>query len=179
MTSDKALQLIVKLAGSKLLVRANRFGCDSDLAREAHDNVIEILDGLREELGRLIDLACAAARAGDPQEQDDLLYHLRQLQMGMERDWYEPQPYGLGGWRRIDGESFFNPVTGRTQPIGDELVIQPIPEARLCGLPAILDELADECAVTFDCEIVFWKAKPPRTPEAGTAEPFDPDIIPF
>lgn len=48
MTSYEALQFIVRLAGFKLVVRANRFGCDSDLAREAHDIVITVLDDMRQ-----------------------------------------------------------------------------------------------------------------------------------
>ena len=44
MTWDQALMLMVKLSGFKLIVRANRFGCDTDLAREAHDILIAHLD---------------------------------------------------------------------------------------------------------------------------------------
>lgn len=65
MNSSQALILIARLAGFKLLVRANRFGCDSDLARVAHDNVIAVLDGYRSELAELIQLECEAGRETD------------------------------------------------------------------------------------------------------------------
>lgn len=91
MNSSQALNLIVKLAGFKLLVRANRFGADSNLARDVHDTVMAVLDGYRAELAELIDLKCMAAREADPDRQEDLLYHLVQCQMATERNWYEGQ----------------------------------------------------------------------------------------
>lgn len=62
MTSEEALILIVRMAGLKLLVRANRLGCDNDLARLAHDNVIDVLDAWRANLADYIDLICSIAR---------------------------------------------------------------------------------------------------------------------
>lgn len=44
MTSDQNLMLYTKLAGFRLMVLANRFGCDSDLSRELHDRLLEGLD---------------------------------------------------------------------------------------------------------------------------------------
>lgn len=57
--------LMVKLSGFKHIVRANRFGCDTDLAREAHDILIAHLDEFREDLDRVIALCeRIACRAG-------------------------------------------------------------------------------------------------------------------
>ncbi|MBY5591722.1 hypothetical protein HFO49_30445 [Rhizobium leguminosarum] len=44
MTSDHNLMLYAKLAGFRLVVLANRFGCDSGFSRELHDRLIEGLD---------------------------------------------------------------------------------------------------------------------------------------
>ncbi|MCV9945007.1 MULTISPECIES: hypothetical protein [unclassified Rhizobium] len=44
MTSDQNLMLYTKLAGFRLVVLANRFGCDSDFSRELHDRLVEGLD---------------------------------------------------------------------------------------------------------------------------------------
>ncbi|XKM38928.1 hypothetical protein A4U53_008510 (plasmid) [Rhizobium ruizarguesonis] len=44
MTTDHNLMLYTKLAGFRLVVVANRFGCDSDFSRELHDRLIEGLE---------------------------------------------------------------------------------------------------------------------------------------
>ncbi|CAN7738436.1 hypothetical protein [Rhizobium leguminosarum] len=44
MTSDQNLMLYSKLAGFRLVVLANRLGCDADFSRERHDRLIEGLE---------------------------------------------------------------------------------------------------------------------------------------
>ncbi|NEK20302.1 hypothetical protein [Rhizobium leguminosarum] len=44
MTTDQNLTLYAKLAGFRLVVLANRFGCDSGFSRELHDRLVEGLD---------------------------------------------------------------------------------------------------------------------------------------
>ncbi|NKM36513.1 hypothetical protein [Rhizobium laguerreae] len=44
MTSDQNLMLYAKLAGFRIVVLANRFGCDTDFSRELHDRLIEGLE---------------------------------------------------------------------------------------------------------------------------------------
>ncbi|MBY5621165.1 hypothetical protein [Rhizobium leguminosarum] len=44
MTTDQNLMLYTKLAGFRLVVLANRFGCDTDFSRELHDRLIEGLE---------------------------------------------------------------------------------------------------------------------------------------
>ncbi|MDR9781090.1 hypothetical protein [Rhizobium redzepovicii] len=44
MTTDQNLMLYTKLAGFRLVVVANRFGCDSDSSRELHDRLAEGLE---------------------------------------------------------------------------------------------------------------------------------------
>ncbi len=157
MTSDEALRLIVKIAGLRLLVRANRFGCDNDLARHAHDSVLEMLeivgDRFREHLYQIY----GVAREADPREREELLYHFVQCDRALERHWFEVMP--VGGWNPTGKDGgFINPVTrrmefaGRSSPVGI-----PIPPQRLCGLPKILDEIADECSLQFALEIVFYR----------------------
>lgn len=164
-------------------MRANRFGCDGDLARQAHDHVLDSLDAVRRRLSTHIDQICEAWCETDPHEQDDLLYHLVQCDRALERDWYEWQPDPVGGWNRADEDgTFVNPVTGRTDTADDFPAILPIPPERLCGLPEILDEIAVECRIHFSPEIVFYG--PQRTQPASQGEkisPFDPDDteVPF
>jgi hypothetical protein len=44
MTTDQNLMLYTKLAGCRLAVLANRFGCDSEFSRELHDRLFEGLE---------------------------------------------------------------------------------------------------------------------------------------
>lgn len=44
MTSNQNLMLYAKLAGFRLIVLANRFGCDSEFSRELHDRLVEGLE---------------------------------------------------------------------------------------------------------------------------------------
>ncbi|EJB01870.1 hypothetical protein Rleg9DRAFT_0641 [Rhizobium leguminosarum bv. trifolii WSM597] len=44
MTTDQNLMLYTKLTGFRLVVLANRFGCDSEFSRELHDRLAEGLE---------------------------------------------------------------------------------------------------------------------------------------
>ncbi|RFB82518.1 hypothetical protein B5K11_35720 [Rhizobium leguminosarum bv. trifolii] len=44
MTTDQNLMLYTKLAGFRLVVLADRFGCDSEFSRELHDRLVEGLE---------------------------------------------------------------------------------------------------------------------------------------
>ena len=176
MNTSQVLNLITRLAGFKLVVRANRFGCDSDLAREAHDCVMAVLDGYRGELSELIHLESEAVREVDPERQDDLLYHLVQCHRATENNWYEGQPFEIGGWHRsqTDG-SFRDPVTGTDRIVGDSPLVLDIPDGRLSGLQAILADIEIECGISFSCEIVFYKPRPESPKPSKAIESFDPE----
>lgn len=174
MTSEEALILIVRMVGFKLLVRANRLGCDSDLARLAHDNVIEVLGAWRANLADHIDLICSAARATDPHEQDDLAHHLVQRDHALDRYWHLGEPYDVGGWHAVD-DGFVSPVSGEPIEIGCFPVAQTIPDDLLCGLTAILDDIAIECRLAIRPAIVFYKVTPMPASARKAMMPFDPD----
>ncbi|MGD9481097.1 hypothetical protein [Shinella sp. G-2] len=50
MTTDQNLMLYTKLAGFRLVVLANRFGCDSEFSRDLNDRLVE---GLEAAIGRV------------------------------------------------------------------------------------------------------------------------------
>ncbi|AJD43532.1 hypothetical protein IE4872_PB00153 (plasmid) [Rhizobium gallicum] len=50
MTTDQNLALYTKLSGFRLVVRANRFGCDTDVSRKLHERLLE---GLEAAAGRI------------------------------------------------------------------------------------------------------------------------------
>ena len=47
MTTDQNLMLHTKLSGFRLVVLANRFGCDTSFSRALHDRLMEGLDAAR------------------------------------------------------------------------------------------------------------------------------------
>ena len=56
MTTDQHLMLYTKLAGFRLVVLANRFGCDSDFSRELHDRLVEGLDAAIDRIRVIMEL---------------------------------------------------------------------------------------------------------------------------
>ncbi|EJT01628.1 hypothetical protein [Rhizobium sp. CCGE 510] len=50
MTTNQNLMLYAKFSGFRLVVRANRFGCDTDLLRKLHERLLE---GLEAAAGRI------------------------------------------------------------------------------------------------------------------------------
>ena len=176
MIADNAIYHIVMLACFSDIVRANRSHCDNDLAREAHDNVALTLDELQRGLREHLDYEFSVGRETDPAMQEDLACRLRQREEELDRYWFEPQPFAVGGWNRIDGDGQFrNPVTGCGERLGEEILVQPIPEEMLCGLHAILPRIAAECRVSFDAEIIFYRTQRRPMALAKKPEPFDPD----
>jgi len=174
MTPEEALNLIIRLAGFKLIVTANRFGCDSDFARAAHDTVIEILDGWRKELGEYIDMHCALWRTEDSPEADEIVYEIRQLGDAYDRYWHLGDPEYVGGWH-ILGEDGVSPLTG--EPIArDRLpMAEPIPEDMLCGLAPILFDIGVECRILILPEIVSDMVKAPEAVDLSDLD-IDDDI---
>ncbi|WP_246711345.1 hypothetical protein [Rhizobium ruizarguesonis] len=56
MTSNASLMLYTELAGFRLIVLANRLGCDSDFFQELHDRLIEGLDAAIDRVRIIMDL---------------------------------------------------------------------------------------------------------------------------
>ncbi|MBA9035972.1 hypothetical protein [Rhizobium leguminosarum] len=56
MTSNNSLTVYTELAGFRLIVLANRLGCDSDVYQELHDRLIEGLDAAIDRVRIIMDL---------------------------------------------------------------------------------------------------------------------------
>lgn len=164
MTRKQALELMMKFAGFKLLVETNRLDTDSQLARAMHDNAILVLEAHIGDLSDLFSYARAMQEETDPARRKVRARRFRRQHDELEQHLAEAAPYALGGWQKIEGDSYRDPVTGRTEPFDGRPVTQIIPWERLCGLASILDALEAECEVRFDYEIVFYR---PRTAGGG------------
>lgn len=176
MIVEKAVYYSMMLDCFSDLVRDNRNGCDNDLAREAHDNVVALLTELRADLQDYLAFESRALCETDLELREDLAWQLQRRQRGLESYWYEIQPFSLGGWHRVAGDGWFvNPVTGCREQLGDDMLFLPIREERLCGLPLLLPAIAKECRLGFASEIIFYRVKQAPKRLAGTPQSFDPD----
>ncbi|WP_336814142.1 hypothetical protein [Bosea sp. MMO-172] len=160
MIAQKAVYYSMMLDCFSDLVRANRIGCDNDLPREVHDNVLALLTELRADLQDYLAFESRALCETDPELREDLAWQLRRRQRGIDSYWYEISPFSLGGWHRVGRDGcFVNPVTGCRGQLGDDMLFLPIPKERLCGLPSLLPAIVKESCLGFASEIVFYRVK--------------------
>jgi hypothetical protein len=159
MFDNDYLELFTQLSGFKVLVLANRLGCDNDLARRAHDQLLTELAKLihmtrqvlaaqrnmvlgettedclnatedRVWIGEVLAERCESGE--QVQLLDDLIVD------DATNEYYDEE---LERWRFIDGDS----------PWLDELS-----DTELCGLDRILDDIAAETGLCFTaCRINY------------------------
>lgn len=65
MTSDQNLALFTKLSGFRLVVRANRFGYDTDVSRKLHDRLLEGLEAATSRIRTIMALERSVLAGGD------------------------------------------------------------------------------------------------------------------
>lgn len=177
MTWDQALMLMVKLSGFKLIVRANRFGCDTDFARDAHDILIGHIEEYRDDLDRIVALSREMLTERDPDKIDYVIYELRDQCIRVERFWLENRhPYVLGGWRRADAadDSYTLAHEHDFELFSARNWVRNISDDELSGLRLILDQLAAETGLVIPAIAIYYLPDPDR-PAARPIEPFDPD----
>lgn len=176
MTWDQALMLMVKLSGFKLVVRANRLGCDTDLAREAHDILIGHLDEFRDDLDRVVALWGDLLAERDPDKAEDIAYALRDARIGVEHFWlHNHHPYNVGGWRHADDSGSYCIAHEHDYELfGANHWVRDLTDGELCGLRPILDQLAEETALNIPAVINYYRPGPDR-PAARACVRWNPD----
>ncbi|NTA83904.1 hypothetical protein G6L13_25820 [Agrobacterium tumefaciens] len=177
MTYGQAFMLMVKLSGFKLLVRANRLGCDTDLARDAHDILIAHLDEFREDLDRVIALWYELLAERDPDKADDAAYELRDQRIRVEHFWlHNHHPYIVGGWRRHADDAGNYRIADECdyELFGARHWVRRLVDNELCGLRPILDQLAEETGLNIPAVVIYYRPNPDRL-AARPLKPFDPD----
>lgn len=152
------LMLAAQLSGLRILVLANRFGCDTDLARSVHDTLAaklaEMIDAQRKILAS--DRALAAARG--TAEEEDAFYDQHHYQTA----WYETwlvEPVALLHDYLVDDLSgeYFDFRTGDWHHRDGEVPIAvPVPAEKLCGLARIIAEIEDISGARFSVDNVYY-----------------------
>jgi hypothetical protein len=177
MTWDEALMLMVKLSGFKLVVRANRLGCDTDLARDAHDILIGHIDEFRADLERIVELWHEMLAERDPDKLDYVIYDLRDQRIRVERFWLDHghHPYVLGGWRRADDEDGYRVADQFDfELFSTRHWVRELADDELCGLRPILDQIAEETGMIIPAVAIYYLPDPDR-PAALPIAPIHPD----
>lgn len=170
MTWDQAIMMMVKLAGFKLLVRANRLGCDSEIARDVHDRLIDFLDEFGEDLKQVIACERKMLAERDPHKADDIAYELRDRRIEIEHFWLEnSHPYVLGGWHNADADpAVLLPDACDYELFGCPHWVRALGDQDLSGLRPILDQLADEVGVIFPAVTIYYRPDPARLPDRSS-----------
>ena len=152
------LSLLASFSGFKVRVLANRLGCDSGLARTAHDRLIA-------KLGDLISLM----REGLSAERDLLLDETSErYQHAAEQIYWIAEEFAHrwladGRIPLLDDliidwatREILDIHARRWRPYDGSPVLDDVSDAELCGLRRIIDEIAAETGVRFPaCRIVY------------------------
>jgi hypothetical protein len=152
------LMLVAQLSGLRILVLANRFGCDIDLARSVHNalaaKLAEMIDAQRKILAS--DRAFAAARG--TAEEENAFYDQHHYQTA----WYETwliEPVALLDDYLVDDLSgeYFDFRTGCWHRRDCDVPIAvPVPAEKLCGLANIIAEIEDISGARFSVDNVYY-----------------------
>ena len=156
--AHNTLMLVAQLSGLRILVLANRFGCDTDLARSVHNTLAaklaEMIDAQRKILAS--DRALAAARG--IAEEEDAFYDQHHYQTA----WYETwliEPVALLDDYLVDDLTleYFDFRTGEWHHRdGEAPIAVPVPAEKLCGLARIIAEIEDISGTRFTVENVYY-----------------------
>ncbi|MFH1344001.1 MAG: hypothetical protein ABIL01_22795 [Pseudomonadota bacterium] len=156
--AHNTLMLVAQLSGLRILVLANRFGCDTDLARSVHDTLAaklaEMIDAQRKILAA--DRARIATRGTEDEE--DAFYDLHHYQTAYYETWLI-EPVALLDDYLVDDLSreYFNFHTGEWRHRDSEVPIAVrVPAERLCGLARIIAEIEDVSGASFSVENVYY-----------------------
>lgn len=156
------LTLFTRFCGFKIVVMANRLGCDNALARCAHDRLLGNIDQLvalmRDALAaeRCMVLDETSARYRTAAE--DLYW----IEAEFENRWLTARPHPLLDDFVIDRATseVYNPRSRCWRVLDDDGPhLRDVADDELCGLRKIIDQIAAETGVSFSAwRIVYGEA---------------------
>jgi hypothetical protein len=150
--------LVAQLSGLRILVLANRFGCDTELARTVHDRLAVKLAEMIAAQRRILAAERARVAARGTDNEQDAFFDLHHYQTA----WYETwlvEPIALLDDYLVDDltNECFDSRTGRWHHRDGEIPIAvPVSADKLCGLAAIIAEIEDISGVRFSVDNVYY-----------------------
>lgn len=158
MAHNNTLMLVAQLSGLRILVLANRLGCDTDLARVVHDRLASKLAEIIGAQRKILAAGRALAAARGTGDEADAFYDLHHYQTAYYETWLI-EPVALLGEYLVDDltNEYFNFYTGEWHHHDSEVPIAvPVPADKLCGLAEIIAEIEDISGARFSVENVYY-----------------------
>jgi hypothetical protein len=152
------LMLVAQLSGLRILVLANRLGCDTELACTVHDILAAKLAKMIEAQRKILAAERARVAARGTVDEEDAFYDLHYYQTAYYETWLV-EPVALLDEYLVDDltNEYFNFHTGEWHHRDSELPIAvPVPAEKLHGLAKIIAEIEDISGARFSVENVYY-----------------------
>ena len=156
--AHNALMLIAQLSGLRILVLANRLGCETDLARTVHDTLATKLAKMIDAQRKILAADRFRVAARGTEDEEDAFYDLHHYQSAYYETWLI-EPVALLDEFLVDDltHEYFNFCTGEWHHRDSEVPITvPVPATKLCGLANIIAEIEDVSGVRFSVDQVYY-----------------------
>ncbi|WP_349009633.1 hypothetical protein [Mesorhizobium sp. CN2-181] len=156
--AHNTLMLIAQLSGLRILVLANRLGCDTERARAVHDRLAAKLAEMIQAQRNILAADRARVASRGTEDEEDAFYDLRHYQTA----WYETwliEPVALLDEYLVDDltNEYFDFNTGEWHRRDSDIpIVVPVPADKLCGLAKIIAEIEDISGVRFSVENVYY-----------------------
>jgi hypothetical protein len=152
------LMFFAQLSGLRILVLANRLGCDSDLARTVHDRLAAKLAEMIEAQRRILAADRALVVARGTTNHEDAFYDLHHYKAAWCETWLVETIALLDEYLVDDlANEYFDFNTGEWHHRDGEVPIAvPVPADKLSGLAAIIAEVEDISGARFSVENVYY-----------------------
>ncbi|MBP0440434.1 hypothetical protein [Tianweitania sediminis] len=156
--AHNTLMLIAQLSGLRINVLANRLGCDTELARTAHDTLAAKLATMIDAQRKILAAEQARVAARGTEDEQDAFFDMHHYQTA----WYETwlvEPVALLDNYLVDDLSseYFDFRTGEWHHRDGEVPIAvPVPTEKLCGLAPIIAEVEDITGARFSIQNVYY-----------------------
>ncbi|MDI6028971.1 hypothetical protein QBK99_22620 [Corticibacterium sp. UT-5YL-CI-8] len=156
--AHNTLMLVAQLSGFRILVLANRLGCDTEPARSVHDTLAAKLAKMIDAQRKILSAERARVAARGTEDEEDAFYDLHHYQTAYYATWLV-EPIALLDEYLVDDLSreYFDFHTGCWHHRDGEIPIAvPVPADKLCGLAAIIAEIEDITGARFSVDNVYY-----------------------
>ncbi|GAA4134569.1 hypothetical protein ACFFTN_13250 [Aminobacter aganoensis] len=152
------LMLVAQLSGLRILVLANRLGCDTDLARGVHDRLAAKLAEMIEAQRRILAAGRTLAAARGTVDEEDAFFDQHDCHAAWYGTWLD-EPIALLDKYLVDDSTreYYNYNTGSWHYRDSEVPIAlPVPAEKLSGLAKIITEVEDITGARFTIDHVYY-----------------------